>query len=137
LEQLILELRHLTLTAWGQQLLLPRHELLRGLLRRLRQVLLAKAEQTLSCALQGCELRLRLLGLRQPTTCQTQETVLHGPQCWIERVARARDAAIRPSRELRLTEARRDADRTEAGFFSRELRCAGLGVGLCLRGSTG
>jgi hypothetical protein len=60
--------------------LLLRHELLRGLLRRLRQVLLAKAEQTLSRLAQGCELLLRLLGLPQPATCQPQEAVLHGPQ---------------------------------------------------------
>jgi hypothetical protein len=44
---------------------------------------------------------------------------------------------LRVSLELRLTEARRDADRAEARFFSRELRCAGLSVGLRLRGSTG
>jgi hypothetical protein len=39
--------------------------------------------------------------------------------------------------ELRLAEARRDADRTEAGFFSRELRCAFLRGCLGLRGLTG
>jgi hypothetical protein len=80
LKQTVLELRKLTLTAWGQEVLLLRHELLRGLLRRLRQVLLAEAEQTLSRLAQGCELLLRLLGLPQPTARQTQEAVLHGCQ---------------------------------------------------------
>jgi hypothetical protein len=80
LEQLVLKLRKLTLTAWGQEVLLLRHELLRGLLRRLRQVLLAKAEQTLRRLAQRRELLLRLLGLTQPTARQTQEAVLHGPQ---------------------------------------------------------
>jgi hypothetical protein len=80
LEQLVLELRELTLTAWGQEVLLLRHKLLRGLLRRLRQVLLAKAEQTLRRLAQRRELLLRLLGLAQPTACQTQEAVLHGCQ---------------------------------------------------------
>jgi hypothetical protein len=41
------------------------------------------------------------------------------------------------SLELRRTEARRDADRTEAGFFSRELRCAFLRGCLGLRGFLG
>jgi hypothetical protein len=71
LEQLILELRKLALTAWGQEVLLPGHVLLRGLLRRLGQVLLAEAEQTLSRLAQRRELLLRSLGLRQPTACQT------------------------------------------------------------------
>jgi hypothetical protein len=119
LEQLILELRKLTLTAWGQQVLLPGHVLLRGLLRRLGQVLLAEAKQTLSRLAKRRKLLLRSLGLRQPTACQTQEAVLHGRQLGVERVAGPRDAALGVSLELRLTEACRDADRTEPRFFSR------------------
>jgi hypothetical protein len=83
LEHLVLELRKLALTAWGQQVLLASHVLLRGLLWRLRQVLLAKAKQTLSRLPQGRELLLRLLGLRQPTTSQAQEAVLHGRELWV------------------------------------------------------
>jgi hypothetical protein len=71
LKQTVLELRKLTLTAWGQEVLLARHVLLCGLLRRLRQVLLAEAKQTLSRTLQRRKLLLRHLGLAQTTTCQT------------------------------------------------------------------
>jgi hypothetical protein len=58
-----LKLGKLTLTAWGQEVLLASHVLLRGLLGRLCQILLAKAEQTLRSALQRSKLLLRLLGL--------------------------------------------------------------------------
>jgi hypothetical protein len=132
-----LKLRKLTLTAWGQQVLLPHHVLLRGLLRRLRQVLLAEAKQTLGRLAQRRELLLRLLGLRQPTTCQTQEAVLHGRQLGVERVAGPRDAALRVCLELRLAEARRDADRTESRFFSRNSCGLNLRCGLSLRGFLG
>ena len=95
------------------------HVLLRGLLWRLGQVLLAKAKQTLRRALQRSELLLGHLSLRQPTACQTQEAVLHRREFGVEFVARACDAAFRAGLELRLTEARRDADRAESRFFSR------------------
>jgi hypothetical protein len=137
LEQLILELRKLTLTAWGQEVLLPGHVLLRGLLRRLRQVLLAEAKQTLSRLAQRRKLLLRSLGLRQPATRQTQEAVLHGRQLGVERVAGPRDAALRVGLELRLAEAGRDADRTEPRFFSRNPRRLNLRCGLGLRGFLG
>jgi hypothetical protein len=114
-----LELRKLTLTAWGQEVLLAGHVLLRGLLWRLGQVLLAKAKQTLRCALQRCELLLGHLGLRQTTASQTQEAVLHGRQLGVESVAGPSHTPLWASLELRLTEARRDADRAEAGLFSR------------------
>jgi hypothetical protein len=97
----------------------------------LGQVLLPKAKQTLRCLAQGSELLLRLLGLRQTTTGQTQEAVLHGRELWVERVAGPRYSALRVGLELRLAEARRDADRTEPRFFSRKLRCAFLCCCLC------
>jgi hypothetical protein len=70
LEQLVLKLGKLTLTAWGQEVLLARHVLLRGLLWRLRQILLAQTKQALRSALQWRELLLRLLGLCQALPSQ-------------------------------------------------------------------
>jgi hypothetical protein len=55
----------------------------KALICGLAKVLLAKAEQTLRCALQRRELLLRHLGLRQTLTCQTQEAVLHTPELWV------------------------------------------------------
>jgi hypothetical protein len=52
-EQLVLELRELALTAWGQEVLLASHELLRGLLRRLRHILLTERGQRLSACRRG------------------------------------------------------------------------------------
>jgi hypothetical protein len=109
----------------------------KALICGLAKVLLAKTKQTLRCTLQGRKLLLRLLGLRQTTACQTQEAVLHGLELRVQLVAGTRHTALRVGLELRLAEARRDADRAEAGFFSRKLRCAGLGVGLSLRGPAG
>jgi hypothetical protein len=50
---LVLELCKLTLAAWGQEVLLLRHELLRGLLRRLSHVLLTKRRERLSACRRG------------------------------------------------------------------------------------
>ena len=48
-----MKLRKLTLSAWGQEVLLASHELLRGLLRRLRHVLLTEGCERLSACRRG------------------------------------------------------------------------------------
>jgi hypothetical protein len=50
---LVLKLRELTLSAWSQEVLLASHELLRGLLRRLRHVLLTEGCERLSACRRG------------------------------------------------------------------------------------
>ena len=136
-EQLVLKLRELTLTAGGQQVLLPGHVLLCGLLWRLGEVLLAETEQPLRCALQWRELLLRLLGLCQTAACQTQKAVLHGRQLWVERVAGPSHTPLWASLELRLAETCRDADRAEPRFFGCDTRRFNLCLRLGLRGFFG
>jgi hypothetical protein len=131
LEQLVLKLGKLALTAWSQEVLLARHVLLCGLLWRLRQILLAKAKQALRSALQWRELLLRLLGLCQALSSQAQESILVGFHAWVERVASTSHTAVRAVLEVGLTKACGDAYWAKPRFFSRDSRrlCLGSSLG--------
>jgi hypothetical protein len=131
LEQLVLKLGKLALTAWCQEVLLACHVLLRGLLWRLRQVLLTEAKQALRSALQWRELLLRLLGLRQTLTRQTQEAVLVSSYAWVKRVASTSHTAVWAVLEVGLTKTCSDPYWAKPRFFSRDSRR------LCLGGSLG
>jgi hypothetical protein len=62
---------------------LTSYVLLGGLLRRLSQVLLTKAKQTLSALLQRGKLLLCHFSLRQTATSQTHEPILIGTKGWV------------------------------------------------------